>query len=192
MALGDLVGGAACADDNQRIGAGELRRQRRAQRPRGKHPAIAETAVAVDDDQRRVLGDRRILKAVIHQDHAGVARPRQRRALDAVARHHHGDRARHHQRLVADVGGGVMQRIDVDRTAQAAAIAAAQHHRCFIHFPQQPHQGKGRRRLAGAADMVVSDAQDRNADIKARPRQSAGRDRAIERAQRHQQSRQQR
>jgi len=43
--------------------------------PAGKHEAVAEAAVAVDHDQRGILGDRGILKAVIHQDHTGALRP---------------------------------------------------------------------------------------------------------------------
>ena len=45
------LGGVAIADDDQRVGASKLRRQRRAQRTRGKHASIAETALAVDHDQ---------------------------------------------------------------------------------------------------------------------------------------------
>ena len=84
---GNGFAGGSLADNDQRIGAGKLRRQRRAQGPGGKHLAIADAAVAVDHDQRSIFCDRRILEAVIHQDHAGALRARQGDAIDTVARH---------------------------------------------------------------------------------------------------------
>ena len=49
VVIGD--GGAAAADQHQRVGACELRLQRRTQGTGRKHLAIAETALAVDHDQ---------------------------------------------------------------------------------------------------------------------------------------------
>ena len=84
VARGDCGGDCLCrvslADHDQRVGARELRRQRRAQGTCGEHVAVADAALAVDHDQRGILGDRRILKTVIHQDDAGALRFRHRHA----------------------------------------------------------------------------------------------------------------
>ena len=85
-------GSAAVADDDQRVGARQLRPQRRAQGTGGKYLPIAEPALAVDHDQRRILDDRRALEAVVHQDHGRALRARQRHAVGALARHHHRQR----------------------------------------------------------------------------------------------------
>src|ERR1700682_6066591 len=45
-----------------------LRPPRRAQGAGRNHPAVAEAAAAIDHDQRHVLGHRRILETVVHQD----------------------------------------------------------------------------------------------------------------------------
>ena len=63
----------AVADDDQRVGARQLRPQRRTQGAGGKYLPVAEPAHAVDDDQGRILDDRRILKSV-----AGLSRKRGR------------------------------------------------------------------------------------------------------------------
>ena len=73
------------SDDDERLGAIELNAERRAQRPGGNDPAIADAAAAVDDENREVLDQRRILKAVVHHDDAGAGKLREFRAGGAVA-----------------------------------------------------------------------------------------------------------
>ena len=73
--------------------------------------------------------------------------------------------ARHHQRLVADIGGRVPRRIDLDRPAQPSAIAAAEHHRRLAEIAQQSGQRQHRRRLAGAADVIIADAEHGDAGV---------------------------
>ena len=57
-------------------------------------------------------------------------------------------------------------RIDPDRPAQSAAIAAAEHHRGLTEIAQQVCERQHRGGLAGAADMIVADAQHGNAGVK--------------------------
>ena len=186
MAAATASAAAAVADHDQRIGAGKLRRQRRAQGTGGKHAAIAEAAVAVDHDQRGILGDRGILETVVHQDHAGALRARQRDAVDAIARDHHRNRPRQHQRLVADIGRDMARGIDLDRPVQSPAIAAAEHHRRLAEIAQQLGQRQHRRGLAGAADVIIADAKHGDAGVKALALQSLAGDQAIDGAERHQ------
>ena len=88
----DVAGARHLADHQQRVGARELRVERRPQRPGGKHPAVADAAPAVDHRDREILGQRRILQAVVHDDDAGagssrgLARPRRGRAPRRSAR----------------------------------------------------------------------------------------------------------
>jgi predicted RNA methylase len=116
--------------------------------------------MAVDHDQRSILGDRRILETIVHQDHGRGQRARQRNAVGTLARDHHRQRCRQHQRLVADIGGGVPLRIDPYRAVQSSTIAAAEHDRRFAEIAQEFRQRQHRRRLAGTADVVIADADD--------------------------------
>ena len=76
-----------------------------------------------------------------------------------------GNRPRHHQRLVADIGRSMPRGIDLDRPAQSAAIAAAEHHRRLAEFAQQLRQRQHRRGLAGAADVIIADAKHGDAGV---------------------------
>jgi len=57
---------------------GRARGDRLSQRPGRDHPAVAKAVFGIDDDQREMLVDRRVLKAVIEQDGVGPARDRAR------------------------------------------------------------------------------------------------------------------
>ena len=57
---------------------------------------------AIDDDQRQILRQRKILMAVVHDDDVGAMLVRQRRARRAVARDDGRRGAREQQWLVAD------------------------------------------------------------------------------------------
>ncbi|MGY3123459.1 hypothetical protein ACVWXQ_007396 [Bradyrhizobium sp. S3.14.4] len=74
--------------------------------------------------------------------------------------------------------------IDHDRTLEAPAITAAEHHRRLAELAQQLCQCEHGRRLAGAADMVVADADHGDAGVKALAQHAPFGDRAIEQAQR--------
>ncbi len=161
--------------------------QRRAQRAGGEDAAVAEAAVAVDHDQADVLGNRRVLETIIHQDHGRALRLRQRDAVGAITRDHDRHRAGQHQRLVADIIGAVPRGIDPDRAAQPSAITAAEHDRRLAEIAQQLGQRQHRRRLAGAADVIIADADHGNAGLKSLALHALRGDQAIERAERHQQ-----
>ena len=104
---GDIARALAVADHQQRVGARELRIERRPQGSGRKHARIAEAAPSVDDRQGEILGERCILQAVVHDDDAGAGRARGLRASDAVARDDGRRHARQQQRLVADLRGAI-------------------------------------------------------------------------------------
>ena len=91
-----------------------------------------------------------------------------------------GNRPRQHQRLVADIGGNMPRRIDLDRSAQPSAIAAAEHHRRLAEIAQQLGQRQHRRGLAGAADVIIADAKHGNAGVKTLALQALARNQAVE------------
>ena len=93
------------------------------------------------------------------------------------------------KRLVADIGSRVPDGIDPDRPAQLSAIAAAEHDRRLAEFAQQLRQRQHGRRLAGAADVIIADAEHRNAGIQSPALQALCGDGAIERGERLQQMR---
>ena len=157
----------ALADDQQRVGALKLRVERRAQRPGREHAAIADAAAAVDHGHGEILGERAVLQAVVHDDDAGALRLRQRGAGDAVARDDGRRRAREQQRLVADLGRAVRVRLDPFRSGDAAAIAAGEEEHVLAGRGQHLRDGDGGRRLAGAAEGEIADADDRHAGARA-------------------------
>lgn len=79
-------------------------------------------------------------------------------------------------------------RIDMQRTGQAPAIAAAQHTGPLAQFAQEMHQRQYARRLAGAADMIIADADHRNAGIGTRLLHPLRGDGTVERGDGRQQS----
>jgi hypothetical protein len=85
-------------------------------------------------------------------------------AGDAVARHPHRKVLGQHQRLVADVGGGVARRVDPDRALQLAAIAARQAVGRDAALGQGQQQLADDRRLARPAHGEIADADHRRAD----------------------------
>ena len=100
-------------DHDQRMGARELRGERRPQRTSRDHPAIADGAPGVDDEHRKVLGERGILEAVIHDDDARAGSDCHAGAADAIARHDGRRDARQQKRLVAHLAGAVPSRVDL-------------------------------------------------------------------------------
>ena len=98
------VGAVRRSDDDKRLRARHLHVEGCAQRTGRDHPAVADAAAAVDQEDRQVLDQRRILKAVVHHNDGGAAPLRRRCARDALARNDGGREPRQEERLVADVG----------------------------------------------------------------------------------------
>ena len=111
-------------EQHHRVGAGEAGGDPLAQRPRRQQAAIAEAVGGVDHDQRQILGDGRVLEAVIEHDRPRAALDSGPHSGGAVAGHPARRRGRRQQRLVADRGGIVDRGIDPHRPGQASAIAA--------------------------------------------------------------------
>ena len=89
----------------------------------------------------------------------------------------------------ADIASQMPREVNPDRPLQRSAIAAAEHDRRLAHLAQQPGQRQHGRGLAGAADMIVADAQHRDAGVEAAALHALAGDEAIERAERRQQQR---
>ena len=120
---------------------------------------------------RAILVQRRILEAVVHHDRvrrrprAPRRRRRRGRAPRWSARRAPAAAARRRPRRAR-----CSRRIDPHRTGERAAIAAAEHERPPAGRRQHlRHRDRGRR-LAGAAERQIADADDRNAGGAARPR----------------------
>ena len=120
--------------------------------PAGMTRPLPMPRLRIDDEDGKILGQRRILESVVHDDDAGAGRHRRLRALHAVARDDGGRGARQQQRLVADIGCAMLHRIDPHRTGKPPAIAAAQERRRFAGGlaacarPQAPPASCRRRR----------------------------------------------
>ena len=84
--------------------ARDLDFERCPQRAGRNDAAVADAAAAVDQKDGKILYQRRILEAVVHDDDAGAGGSRHAGAGDAVAGDDGGRKARQHQRLVADIG----------------------------------------------------------------------------------------
>ena len=123
--LDDACGAVRRSDHDQRLRVTELQLQRSAQRSSGNDPAIADAAPAVDENKTQVLGERRILKTIIHDDDARSGGTCECRSGDAVARDDGGREPRQKNRFVADIGGSMQRWVDAHRAGQSTAIAAA-------------------------------------------------------------------
>src|SRR6185312_14488571 len=76
-----------------------------------------------------------------------------------------------------------------DRAAQFSAIATAQYDGRLAKLAQQLCQRQHGRRLAGAADVIIADAEHRNAGLQSPALQALCGDGAIERGERFQEMR---
>ncbi len=150
-------------DHDDGMGDFDLRFERRPQRTRREYAAVADAAAAIDQQDGEIFVQRRILKAVVHDDHGGAVLPRGFRARDAIARHDGGGKASQQQRLIADGGGGVSRRIDTHRSGQASAIAARQEKRPFVRGEKKSSDLQRCGSFAGAADRQVAEADHRHA-----------------------------
>lgn len=113
--LDDAGGAVRRSDHDQRLGAIELQFQGSAQRSGGNDAAIADAAAAIDENDAQVLGKRRILKTVIHDDNARSGGTCECRSSDAVTRDDGGCEPRQQHRFIADIGGPVQRRVDAQR-----------------------------------------------------------------------------
>ena len=155
----------------------ELGFERRPQRASREHPAIADAAAAVEHRDDEVLGERRVLPAVVHDDGVGSGLRRRRGARRAIMGDDGGGDAGEQQRLVADIGGGL--RVDPHRPGEPSAIAAREKERAVACPDENMRDSDGGRRLAAAADGEVADAQDRHGGPMPRLRHPPCRDQAI-------------
>jgi hypothetical protein len=79
-----------------------------------------------------------------------------------VARNPGRAKGRRQKRFIANIGGGVITRVYLDRAAQGAPMAARQDHRLFIHRLKVRDHGKYSRGFAGAADVDIADTDHRH------------------------------
>ena len=156
------LGSSARGTDHQHgVGMIELGFERRPQRTGREHPAIADAAAAVEHRDDEVLGERRVLPAVVHDDGVGSGPRRRRGARRAIMGDDGGGDAGEQQRFVADRVGGLP--VDPHRTGKLSAIAAREKERAVARRDENMGGGDGGRRLAAAADGEIADAQDRHA-----------------------------
>ncbi len=156
------LGALAVADQHQRVGPAELDGERCPQRARRRHHAVADADRTVDADQRQVLGQRRVLETVVHDDQVDALRQEELGPRDPVGTHHGRRRRGEQHRLVPDVGRGVARRIDPKRPFGRAAIAARHVSRLEAASPGDAGERDRGRRLAGAADDEIADADHRH------------------------------
>ena len=155
---------------HDRVRAVQARRQRLAHRADRKHAAVSErpfavSGLAVDHDQGQGLSQRRVLVAVVHDHDLGARRGGGPGAGDAVAGDPEWRILGQHQRLVADVAGGMAVRIHPQRPGEASPVATRQAVRGQAPGREPMQQLADDRRLACAAQGQVADADHRRAGI---------------------------
>ena len=158
---GDAIRGIALADDEQCIRSRELRIQWRAQGAGREHAGIADPAPCIDDGQREILGQRRILQAIVENDHACALRARKFGTGDTIACDDCRRRARKQQSFVANLRGTVGAAIHQFRSRLGAAITAAEAKRAPAAVGEHLCEHDDGGRLAGAAEREVAHAQHR-------------------------------
>src|SRR5579862_4109917 len=137
--------------------------------------------MAVDNNDCKVFPQRWILKSVIHHDDIGATGAGCCCDGNAVARHNGGCKPRQQQRLVADLCCVMVGGIHQDRTAEPAAVAAAEEERPRVRGEKEPPHCERRWCLAPASDREVTEANDWNAGIAATRAHAPPRYRAVDR-----------
>ena len=172
--------GLVLADDHRGAAARGGGGHRLAQRPGRDDAAIAEAEGPVDDQQREVLLQRRVLQPVIHDDGLRPGRHRRPRPGAAIGRDPGRPLGRQQQRFVAHRLAVMRHRIHLHRPLQPAAIAAQQemHGDAAIGQPLPEIERDGG--LAGAARGRVAAADHRHRRPPAGLRHAPRRGRAIE------------
>src|SRR6516165_237488 len=89
--------------------------ERRPQRTGRDNAAVADAAAAVNKQDREILGQRRILKPVVHDDDGRTVLSRSFGPRHAIARYDSWGEARQQERLVADGRRSMPSRIDAHR-----------------------------------------------------------------------------
>ena len=186
--LDNAAGAQWRANQQQGVRTGELRRERRPQRPPRDHTAITDAAALVDDKEGKVLMERRVLESIVHYDDA-CARRRPARSREAGAGHDRARDTRQKERLVADLSGMLMRRIDFDRSGEGAAVAPGQEHRPLARLLQDARHGQCGRGLAGAAYGRIAHADHRRRHAHAALPQPRPRHGAIDRRHRREHTR---
>lgn len=151
------------SDNQNRVAARKLRRQRRAQRAGWKCPSIANSTAPIDNGDCKIFLQGGILQSVVHDDDARATLARYLGAMDAIARHDRGRRAGEEKRFVAHVFCAMHIRIHLDWAGIFSAITAAEKERPFPHLGEQARGGNRRRCFARAAKGEISDANNWNA-----------------------------
>ena len=178
--IGGQQGGAVpavLADQDHRVGAGQTASEALAQRTRGDREAVAEAVAAVHHQERQVLGQAGILEAVVHRQEVRAGGDGRRRAGGPVGPDPGRRGLGQQQGLVAHRGGIVARRIDPQRTAFAAAVAAGQEMRRTTEGGETAGQVERDGGLAGTAGDQIADADHRHRDprrLGRGPAQTAG------------------
>mmetsp|Transcript_5778 Transcript_5778/g.17368 ORF Transcript_5778/g.17368 Transcript_5778/m.17368 type:complete len:284 (-) Transcript_5778:78-929(-) len=169
-ALGGLLGERARSGVGRRrerhdgVRAGEASVEGLAEWAGRQHSTVPEQMLRVDDEEREVAVQGRVLQTVVHQQDRGRRRARAGGggARPPVGAYPRRRGAREQPRLVADPRGGVHLRRDAQRAALGAAVAAREDvGRVRPWRPQEPlGECEHQRRLARAARDRRPDADD--------------------------------
>jgi hypothetical protein len=156
--------------DNNDIRMCELHTEGRPHRPRWNDETIPKPARAIDHSDAKILGKRRILQPVVHDDQTGIETllddgPSSRRAIWS---HHDASCPRQQQRFVADVGRPVSRRIDEGRTTHARTVTACEENGREASLDEPVSDQQRQRRLTGPTGRKITNADDRKRAIGAR------------------------
>ena len=146
---------------DHRVGPRQAGGERFPERPGRQQAAIAEALIMVDHQQAHGMDQAGVLIAVVHQNQVGVAGLDGAGAGGAVASDPGFPGGGQQQGFVTDVGGVVAGRINPVRSAQPAAIPAAQHGDAAAGDLQLTRQVEHQWRLTGAAGDQIADAHHR-------------------------------
>ncbi len=176
------------AHHHQRIGLADLGGKRRAQGPGRQAQAVAGADLRIHQSQRQILGQRRVLEAIVHQNEACLQRGSEGCAFRPVGGNDRGSGGRQQKRLVAYIGAAVFLRVHQHRALQPPAIAAQQEDRLVSLGLEQGAEFQGKGRLARPAHDKVADTDDRQAGMgRWRLVHAPARDRAINEGERRKQ-----
>ena len=154
-------------EQNEGVDKLSLGRHGGPKRPGGNTKAVAKGRAGVNDGKLQILGEARILQAVVHDQDIGAVMDRLFGRGKAVGKDVAGRDARQQQRLVSDLFGAVRVDIDPERDGlRPAAIAARKKRHAPARLQKLFRDRQRRRRLAGAAGDKIADANHRHVDLR--------------------------
>ena len=162
----------------------DLSFHRRAQRACRNTKTVANAHNAIDNGDRKILGQCRILQSIIQQQHSRALLTGKRSTGDTVPRHNRWHMGRQKKGLIAALMRGMAQWINEDGATEFTAVPPADHKRPLAIVDQGFRKHKDHGCLACSTSCKIANANDRDVHAGTLSPHAPGGNRSVHPAQR--------